>query len=253
MDTLQTSASTGFRTASVSEDALMGTSMIKPHRQTLKREAADYIRNLIFSGKVHAGERIDQDGIAAALDVSRIPIREALISLESEGMVVNIARRGAFVARLERGDILDHFRMYGLLNGIAARRIAEREDPEVDVSAVVERLDLLCKQMRETSDPSEHDRLNYAFHREINLAGGSRRLLSVLRILAANMPSQFFEANSEWEFADHTFAEHDDIVRFIAAGDGSGAAASLEQHFVHTGQQAVRTLEASGFWTVTHT
>lgn len=226
----------------------MSTPQTRPHRKTLKREAADYIRNLIFSGKVHAGERIDQDGIAAALDVSRIPVREALISLESEGMVRNIARRGAFVARLEREDIRDHFRMYGLLNGLAARHVAERVDPELDVEALVEKLGSLSHEMRDSTDPSEHDRLNFAFHREINRAGGSRRLISVLRILSDNMPSQFFESISEWEFAGHTFDEHDNIVRLITVGDGSGVASALEQHFMHTGEQAIRTLEASGFW-----
>lgn len=216
---------------------------VRPHRRSLKQEAADYIRDLIFSGKVHAGERLDQDGIAEALDVSRLPIREALITLEAEGMVTNVARRGAFVARLEPEDILDHFRMYGLLNGMAARRIAE-----TDPSGISPQLAAISQEMRDTPDPSRHDLLNFEFHRAINRAGSSRRLISVLRILSNNMPSHFFEVNAEWEFREHTFDEHDRIVELIAAGDGVGAAAELEQHFVHTGEQAVRSLQTSGFW-----
>lgn len=213
------------------------------HRQSLKQEAANYIRDLIFSGKLHAGERIDQDGIAAALEVSRLPIREALITLEAEGMVATLARRGAIVAPLSREDILDHFRMYGLLNGMAGQRIAERE-----ASDLVQHLADISDRLRATSDPSEQDRLNYEFHRAINVAGGSRRLISVLRILSNSMPSNFFAANTEWDFREQTFDEHDQIVESIRNSDGPGAAAALAEHFTHIGEQAVRTLESVGFW-----
>ncbi|GAA3731523.1 GntR family transcriptional regulator [Streptomyces tremellae] len=218
-------------------------SRTRRRRLSLKQEAANYIRDLIFSGKVRAGERLDQDGIAAALEVSRLPIREALITLEAEGMVTNVVRRGAFVAALEPEDILDHFRMYGLLSGIAAERVAEQRPPEV-----VERLTTLMQQMRASSEPAQHDELNYLFHKTINRAGGSRRLISVLRILANNMPSNFFASNTEWEFREQTFAEHEQIVTHIREGEGKAAAEALAKHFVHTGEQAVRHLEAVGFW-----
>ncbi len=218
-------------------------SSARRRRPSLKQEAANYIRDLIFSGTVRAGERLDQDGIAAALDVSRLPIREALITLEAEGMVTNVARRGAFVAALEPEDILDHFRMYGLLSGIAAERVAEQRPAEV-----VARLTALMQQMRASADPAQHDELNFLFHKTINRAGGSRRLISVLRILANNMPSNFFESNTEWEFREQTFAEHEEIVTHIRLGEGKAAAEGLAEHFVHTGQQAVRHLEAVGFW-----
>ncbi len=221
----------------------LGVPARSPHRQSLKHEAADYIRDLIFSGRLHAGERIDQDSVADALEVSRLPIREALITLESEGMVTMKARRGAFVARLEPEDILDHFLMFGLLNGIAAQRVAERGGAEL-----AEQLAQLSQQMHDTTDPEEHDRLNFEFHRAINRAGGSRRLISVLRILSNNMPSHFFGANTEWGFQERAFEEHDDIVDRIRKGDGAGAAVALGEHFAHTGEQAVRTLESVGFW-----
>lgn len=221
----------------------LDSSSPRRRRLSLKQEAANHIRDLIFSGRVHAGERLDQDAIAAELDVSRLPIREALITLETEGMVTNVVRRGAFVAALEPEDILDHFRMYGLLSGVAAERVAQRRPADV-----VERLTTLMQQMRASSDPAQHDELNYQFHRTINRAGGSRRLISVLRILAHNMPSNFFESSTEWEFREQTFAEHERIVQHIREGRGKAAAEALAEHFVHTGEQAVRHLEAVGFW-----
>ncbi len=113
---------------------------------------------------------------------------------------------------------------------------------------MVARLTALMQQMRASADPAQHDELNFLFHKTINRAGGSRRLISVLRILANNMPSNFFESNTEWEFREQTFAEHEEIVTHIRLGEGKAAAEGLAEHFVHTGQQAVRHLEAVGFW-----
>lgn len=212
-------------------------------RQNLKQEAAKYIRDLIFSGEVRPGQRLDQDALADALGVSRLPIREALITLEAEGMVQNVARRGSFVAKLEPEDILDHFEMYGVLSGIAAARVASKPNAEL-----VRQLAEISSAMRSTQDPSEHDRLNFSFHQAINKAGGSRRLISVLRILSDNMPSHFFESNTEWEFRERAFAEHDAIVEAMAAGEARKVSALVAEHFHHTGEQAVRMLTAAGFW-----
>jgi len=212
-------------------------------RQNLKQDVAKQLRDAIFSGSMRPGERIDQDALAASLGVSRLPVREALITLETEGMVVNVVRRGVFVAALEPEDILDHFAMYGALSGVAAARTASRPDP-----ALLEELMAISAQMRAGTDPRELDRLNFAFHRLINKSGGSRRLITVLRILSNNMPSQFFTGSKEWDFRERAFDEHDEIIAAIRAGDGRGAAAAVTNHFRHVGEQAVLSLRSVGFW-----
>ncbi|MDR1077446.1 MAG: GntR family transcriptional regulator [Propionibacteriaceae bacterium] len=212
-------------------------------RLTLKQEAANYIRDLIFSGQLRPGQKLDQDALADTLGLSRLPVREALIMLEAEGMVNNVARRGAFVGEIESDDIVDHFHMYGVLSGIAAQRVAQDPPPEL-----LGELRTLSQRMRSATESSEHDQLNYLFHRTINRAGGSRRLKSVLRILSDNMPTHFFDINAEWQFRGQAFDEHDSIVEAIAAGDGAAAAAALASHFAHVGEQAVCTLRNVGFW-----
>ncbi len=212
-------------------------------RPNLKQEVAQHVRDLILSGSLRPGQRLEQDGIAAELGVSRLPVREALIMLEAEGLVENIARRGSFVASLEPEDISDHFEMYGLLSGLAAARAAAAHSP-----VLLERLGEITRDMRAATDPVEHDRLNYAFHQAINKAGGSRRLISVLRVLSKNMPTNFFGHNTEWEFKEQAFDEHDLILEALRSGDGGAAAKALAVHFGHTGDQAVRMLRAVGFW-----
>src|ERR1039458_4203647 len=62
---------------------------------------ASHIRRLIFEGELRAGMRVPQDAIANDLGVSRIPVREALIVLRSEGWVTNEMHRGAFIRALD--------------------------------------------------------------------------------------------------------------------------------------------------------
>lgn len=212
-------------------------------RPNLKQEVAQHIRDMILTGAARPGQRLDQDGIAAKLGVSRLPVREALITLEAEGLVENVARRGSFVASLEPDDIRDHYEMYGQLSGIAAARAAAARSPQV-----IERLEQISVEMAASHDPREHDRLNYTFHQIINKAGGSRRLISVLRTLSSNMPTHFFEYITEWSYKDEAMAEHEVILEAIRAGDGPTAASALALHFSHTGEEAVKMLRATGFW-----
>ena len=213
-------------------------------RPNLKQEAAQHVRDMIFSASVRPRERLDQDKIAEQLGISRLPVREALITLEAEGLVENIARRGSFVAALSPQDIVDHYEMYGLLSGMAAARAASSA-PTGTTDLIAE----IADRMRKATDPREHDELNYEFHQAINKAGSSGRLRAVLRMLSRSMPSHFFEHNLEWEWQERALSEHDLILAALRAGDSRAAADAVAQHFRHTGAQAVRMMEAAGFWT----
>lgn len=214
-------------------------------RPNLKQEVAQHIRDQILSGRARPGDRIDQESIAAELGLSRLPVREALITLEAEGLVENVARRGSFVAALEPDDISDHFEMYGLLSGLAAGRVASLSESRPDILTQLEEINA---QMRASTDPAEHDRLNFTFHQTINKAGTSRRLRAVLRMLAHNMPTNFFVTNTEWAWKERALDEHDLIVAALRSRDERAASQAVEQHFRHTGAQAVHLLNEAGFW-----
>ena len=94
-------------------------------------QAAAYIRRLIFDGQLQEGMRLPQDTVAKAVGVSRIPIREAIIALEREGWVTTKLHRGTFVNAFDEQIIRDHYELFGLVYGLAARRAAQRHDPEV--------------------------------------------------------------------------------------------------------------------------
>lgn len=213
----------------------------RSRRPNLKDEVAGHLRDLILSGRLRPGDKINQDGIAAQLGVSKLPVREALITLETEGLVENVARRGAFVAQLTPDDVLDHYAIYGLLSGLAAQRAAANLSEDA-----LDRLAAIIDRMEASEDAKEQEELNFRFHQTINKAGGSRRLISVLRLLSSNLPTRFFEFTTDWPDRAHT--DHRQILRALRSRDGDAAAAAMGEHLRGGGEYAARTLRSAGFW-----
>jgi DNA-binding GntR family transcriptional regulator len=98
--------------------------------QQLTLEAAAQIRGLIIDRVLLPGEKIRQVELAERLGVSRSPLREALRTLESEGVVTYETNRGYVIARLDEEDLVQIFRMRGLLEGELLRTIV-RPGPAV--------------------------------------------------------------------------------------------------------------------------
>jgi DNA-binding GntR family transcriptional regulator len=150
-------------------------------------QAAAYIRRLIFDGQLNEGNRLPQDEVAKAVGVSRIPIREAIIALEREGWVTTRLHRGTFVNTFDEHVIRDHYELFGLNYGLAARRAAQRANPQV-----VERLSGLSQQVAITDDPVRLGELAWAFHSAVVEAAHSPRIRVVLRAMSALVPGPFF-------------------------------------------------------------
>ncbi|MQA01778.1 MAG: FCD domain-containing protein [Streptosporangiales bacterium] len=210
-------------------------------RSNLKDAVASYIRDLIFSGHLGPGAKIDQDAVAQVLGVSKLPVREALIVLESAALVEVAPRRGAFVAPLTRDDLRDHYRIYGAVSAIAAERAASVMEP-----ATVELLRKNVTRMCKPQPDDDLEQLNHDFHRLINKSGGSRRLDAVLRSLSAMMFGEFFQTASEWGRV--AAKQHDGICTAIKDHDGEAAARLMRQHIVEGGEYAISLLEQRGFW-----
>ncbi len=210
-------------------------------RRNLKDHIVDHVRNLILTGVLRPGDRIPQDEIAEALAVSRLPVREALIALEAEGLITTQPRRGSFVSMLEPQDVLDHFAMVGLISGVAVARAATALTAEQFTA-----LEQLCDAMEQATDAESQAEFNDQFHEIINRAGSSKRLRSVLRGLSRSIPSKFFEMPTDWR----TWGAHDHraILEALHRGDGEEAARLTREHLRHGGEAAVAGLHATGFW-----
>src|SRR6478752_3859204 len=132
------------------------------NRRTSGGAAALYIRKLIFDGFLRPGARVHQDDVAQALGISRIPVREALIALEQQGWVTIEPNRGAFVAALDEQAVRDHYELYGLVYGFAAKKALLRSGTELGAS-----LKDTLHQLQQTDDPAEIGRLTLEFHGKV--------------------------------------------------------------------------------------
>lgn len=208
-------------------------------RGGLAEEIAGHVRELILTGQLRPGGKIDQDALGQALDVSRSPIREALVVLGTEGLLDITPRRGAFVARLTRADIVDHYELMGLISGrIAAMAAATLTDDQItELRAIHERF---C-----SAPDGAHAQLNDEFHAQINQVAPARTKWLV-RHMEQSIPSDYFEFVSGWDQAAAT--GHEEIVVAIEGRDEQAARDAMERHLHDAGTAAADALLAVGFW-----
>lgn len=210
-------------------------------RRNVSEEVSQYLRQLIFGGLLRPNQRVPQDEIASKLGVSRLPVREALINLQNEGLVYALARRGTFVAPIEDIDVQDHYEVYGLAHGLAAARTARIAD-----EAAIQELRRIHQAMLGARTAAAFDELNWQFHRTINVTGGSHRLKAVLATLVRSLPRNFFE--SVQGATDIAIAGHGEILSAIERGDAEGAALACHRHLRREGEVIVLSMVEDNFW-----
>jgi DNA-binding GntR family transcriptional regulator len=131
----------------------------EPMQLTLR--AATLIRGMVFDGVLLPGEKVRQVELAERIGVSRSPLREALRTLESEGLLSYEMNRGYVVARLEPGDVAELYQMRALLEHELMRSIAR---PGRDVLSALEKHNETMMAAIGREDIAEIMRANRDFH-----------------------------------------------------------------------------------------
>jgi DNA-binding GntR family transcriptional regulator len=157
-----------------------------------KDEVVAHVATLILTGKLRAGDRIDRNEIADELGLSRVPVQEAMVQLEHDGLVSTQYHRGAFVERFDESTVAEHHEIYGMLNGIAAARAAARGD-----TGLQERLVEMCRQMRSVSDPLAFQGIAWDYRRAVNERYAGPRLQALIRSSYAFVPPTLWSAYSD--------------------------------------------------------
>lgn len=194
--------------------------------QPLRHAVLAEIRRRITEGVYAQGERLFEDQIAAELEVSRNPVREALQALAAEGFVELEPRRGARVARVPAERAAELFEVRAALEGLMARLAAERRtDADVHLlrSLVTRGHDALA-----SGDRSSLPVLNTEFHAALGAAAGNGLLVETIEQLSHVI---------QWVYARHvgqrgaaSWAEHAAIVEAVAAGDVEAAHRAAADH-----------------------
>jgi DNA-binding GntR family transcriptional regulator len=152
-----------------------------------KDQVVSHILNLVLTGKLRSGDRVDRNEVALSLGVSRVPIQEALVQLEHDGVVSTRYHRGAFVERFDEATVLEHHELDGLLNGIASARAAANPTPRI-----LGQLDALMRAMRASKEPRTFSEIAGEYRRTVNEEYAGPRLHATIRASENLIPRVFF-------------------------------------------------------------
>jgi DNA-binding GntR family transcriptional regulator len=175
-----------------------------------------HVVNLILTGKLRSGDRVDRNEIAHELGVSRVPIQEAVVQLEHDGILSTQYHRGAFVELFDESVVREHHEIYGMLSGVASARAAEAQNPEH-----LRQLDSFLSSMRANVDSRAFQEAAWQFRVLINEEYSGPRLLAVIRGSQSFMPRAFWMAyvNNHHDLLPFYEAELDALHR----GDAEAA------------------------------
>ena len=190
--------------------------------------AAEQIRDAIVDGRLEPGHRLKEEQLARELGISRTPVREALVMLQSEGLVDALPNRGSTVRTYSLRDLEEMYELRELLEGHAARRAAERvADQElVALRASCARFSDLV-QGRDVRALVEE---NSVFHHAILVAAGSDRLASMLREVVS-LPLVY--RSYVWYSPEQAAASRDyhyELVETFARRDLDLAESTMRRH-----------------------
>ncbi|BBX89545.1 GntR family transcriptional regulator [Mycolicibacterium boenickei] len=152
-----------------------------------KDQVVTHIINLVMTGKLRSGDRIDRNEIVRDLGLSRVPIQEAVVQLEHDGILSTRYHRGAFVSRFDEATVAEHHELYGILNGIASARCAASPTPRI-----VAHLDDTLRVMRSAKDTKTFQEACWVFRDAINDEYAGPRLHATIRAGKSFAPSEFW-------------------------------------------------------------
>ena len=189
---------------------------------------ADIIRKAIFDGTFKAGQPLRQDQIAQALKISKIPIREALVQLKAEGLVVFLPNRGALVSRLSQDEVKEIFSMRLALESLAVQN-AIPNFSEADSIRAQGILQIIEKE----KDRKAWNDLNWEFHEILYRPSGMKLLLNSIRVLHNNVARYLIVYLDHLSGATASGLEHWEILKAYQMGDEKKAVQFLELHLVN--------------------
>ena len=201
----------------------------------------------IENGALAPGDVIEEQALGAAHGVSRTPVREAMIQLESTGLIVRNPRKGATVYRPTLEEFLAilevHAKLEGQAAGLAARRLSKTH------AAALEAAVRACETHAATLGDGEPDlyyQRNLDFHRTVAEAAGNPFLLDMIKTNARKLMA-YSRARYHYAGVIATSArEHREIATLIAARQSDKAAQAMERHVSFAHVTALDLLAALG-------
>lgn len=206
-------------------------------RRALWETIVEPMRRAIILGDLPPGLHLEEPALARKFGVSRIPVREAIVRLEHEGLIRVEPRRGAFVVGMTETDVGDLYEFRLLIETSAIHRAAARID---DVG--VARLGGLVDQMAEAVERGQTQHMvapDVEFHRTIVAQSASRQLEAAWERIAGLVATILGITDTSYREPERAIDGHRELVAGLAARDADAAEASLRRHLAN-GEQVMR-------------
>ena len=172
--------------------------------------------------------RLDERQLSQSLGISRTPIREALNRLEQEGLIRSIPRRGMFIVRKTKQEILDIIRVWAALESMAARLITlHATDDEI---SSLRRLFTNFADHEPRLHIDEYSEANIRFHQAIVNLGNNKLLIDTMENLFVHMRSIRRQTISEDDRATRSIIDHMNIIEALEKRQTERAEQLVRQH-----------------------
>jgi DNA-binding GntR family transcriptional regulator len=198
---------------------------------TTQQIACTYLREQILSGNFAAGMRLKTEELAEMLGVSRMPIRDALQQLHSEGLVEIRPNRGAVVTRLTADEILELFEIRAALEGLAARHACDN----LRASDLTTLEAILGQMNRATEDLNSWLKLHDEFHDFICIRSNRPRLFRQIRTARQAATPYVRMLILVSHRVEMPSAEHDLLISIARRGNSELFEATMRDHVLSAG------------------
>jgi DNA-binding GntR family transcriptional regulator len=199
--------------------------------KSLRDQAYELLKNAIADTDIYDPKqelRLDERQLTTALGVSRTPIREALSLLEQEGFIRTVPRRGIYIIRKSKREIIEMIQMWAALESMAAR-LATLQASDTDIATLRHLFDGF-----QNSPPAEHlseySDANIAFHTAVIALGGSQTIIDATRNLLLHVRAMRRATISQSNRAARSIIDHLKIVEALERRDTELAERLARQH-----------------------
>ena len=190
------------------------------------------LKSAITSMDVYAGDeeqRLDERQLSDELGVSRTPVREALCRLENEGFVRNIPRRGAFVARKTKKEVLEMITVWAALESMAARLITETATGE-EIATLRRMFSSYGEDGAARARIDEYSETNVSFHQALFRLSRCDLLTEITENLFLHMRSIRMRTIAEEDRVSRSIIDHMYIIEALEARDTELAERLVRNH-----------------------
>ncbi len=199
--------------------------------QNFKRQAYIALKNAIAAMDIYRSRaeiRLDERRLAQDFGVSRTPVREAMAQLEREGFVRSVPRRGVYVVRKTRREVIEMITAWAALEGMAARLITQGAgDDEI---ASLRRMFATFENGTVRAHLDEYSEVNIVFHQAIIRMSRNSVLIDLAENLFTHMRMIRRKTIGEMDRADRSICDHMQIIEALEARDTARAEALVRDH-----------------------